>query len=99
MRASAIAISSSSNLCSGLVSALPARGPFLPATLGAAGGVVVLATFATRPMSISPFGLVDSACQLCCLSFETSYQLRDLAPLGPRQLANYPTVPRPHAAK
>src|SRR5580704_4650163 len=100
MRASAMAMSSSSNLCSGLVSALPARGPFLDATLAVVVTVVpVVATFATRAMSISPFDFVDSACQLCGLSFETSYQLRVLAPLGLGKLANYPTVPGPHVVE
>src|SRR6202140_2108518 len=92
MRASAMAISSSSNLCSGLASALPARGP-----LGAALGVVdVVATFATRAMSASPFQLVDGACKLPCLGFETRNPLRVLPTFGLGKLADYPTLQTLH---
>src|SRR3981081_1864890 len=87
MRASAIAISSSSNLCSGLASALPARGPVL------VGGL------ATRAISVSPFDVVDSACKVSGLSLESSYQLRVLAPFGLGKLANYPTVQAPHVVE
>src|SRR5258708_14619789 len=89
MRASAIAISSSSNLCSGLASALPARGPFFVATLGVAD---VVATFATRAMSASPFQLVDGARKLPCLGFKTRNPLRVLPTFGLGKLADYPTL-------
>src|ERR1700674_3044776 len=93
MRASAMAMSSSSNLCSGLVSALPARGPFV-ATLG-----VVVATLATRAMSASPFQLVDGACKLPCLGFETRNPLRVLPTFGLGKLADYPTVQALHVVE
>src|SRR5258708_3401168 len=96
MRASAIAISSSSNLCSGLASALPARGPFFVATLGVA---VVVATFATRAMSASPFQLVDGACKLPCLGFETRNPLRVLPTFGLGKLADYPTLQALHVVE
>src|ERR1700688_2636361 len=95
MRASAMAMSSSSNLCSGLVSALPARGPFF-ATLGVAA---VVATFATRAMSASPFQLVDGACKLPCLGFETRNPLRVLPTFGLGKLADYPTVQALHVVQ
>src|ERR1700686_619103 len=93
MRASAMAMSSSSNLCSGLVSALPARGPFV-AILG-----VVVATLATRAMSASPFQLVDGACKLPCLGFETRNPLRVLPTFGLGKLADYPTVQALHVVE
>src|SRR5260370_9476890 len=96
MRASAIAISSSSNLGTGLASALPARGPFFVATLGVAD---VVATFATRAMSASPFQLVDGACKLPCLGFETRNPLRVLPTFGLGKLAHYPTLQSLHVIK
>src|ERR1700680_449281 len=113
MRASAMAISSSSNLCSGLVSALPARGPFFGGTLGgstlgivaATLGVViatlgvVVATLATRAMSASPFQFVDGACKLPCLGFETRNPLRVLTSFGLGKLADYPTVQALHVVQ
>src|SRR4029077_15540921 len=94
MRSSAMVMSSSSNLCSGLASALPARGPFLVATLG-----VVVATFATRAMSASPFQLVDGACELPSLGFETRHPLRVLTTFGLGKLADYPTVQALHVVE
>src|SRR5216683_5428361 len=94
MRSSATAMSSSSNLCSGLASALPARGPFLVATLG-----VVVATFATRAMSTSPFQLIDGACEFPCLGFETRHPLRVLTTFGLGKLADYPTVQALHVVE
>src|SRR6202795_3998939 len=96
MRASAMAISSSSNLCSGLASALPARGALLEATFGV---VVVVATFATRAMSASPFQIVDGACKLPCLGFETRNPLRVLPTFGLGKLADYPTVQALHVVQ
>src|ERR1700693_2724000 len=96
MRASAMAISSSSNLCSGLASALPARAPLLDATFGV---VVVVATFATRAMSASPFQLVDGACKLPCLGFETRNPLRVLPTFGLGKLADYPTLQALHVVE
>src|SRR5450756_2455604 len=93
MRASAMAISSSSNLCSGLVSAFPARGLF-DATFG-----VVVATFATRAMSASPFQIVDGARELPCLGFETRHPLRVLPAFGLGKLADYPTVQALHVVE
>src|SRR5216684_7940581 len=94
MRSSATAMSSSSNLCSGLASALPARGPFLVATLG-----VVVATFATRAMSASPFQLIDGARELPCIGFETRHPLRVLTTFGLGKLADYPTVQALHVVE
>src|SRR4029077_20200725 len=96
MRSSAMVMSSSSNLCSGLASALPARGPFLDATLGV---VVVVATFATRAISASPFQLVDGACELPCIGFETRHPLRVLPTFGLGKLADYPTVQALHVVE
>src|ERR1700682_6562318 len=122
-----MAISSSSNLCSGLASALPARGPFLPATFGvttleaattfggtafgtsafgashlgaaAFGASFVVAAFTTRAMSPTPFHVVDGACELTGLSFETCHPFRVLPSFGLGKLANYPTVQASHVVE
>src|ERR1700681_548470 len=97
MSSSAIVMSSSSNLCSGLASALPARGPFLDATLGVV--VVVVAAFARRAMSASPFQIVDGACELPSLGFETRHPLRVLTTFGLGKLADYPTLQALHVVE
>src|ERR1700694_5783324 len=59
MRASAMAISSCSNLCSGLVSALPARGPVFEATFGVVAATLGLVG-ATLGVVNATLGIVDA---------------------------------------
>src|ERR1700693_139664 len=87
MSCSATAISSSSNLCSGLASALPARAP------------VLVAAFATRAISASPFHIGDGACELPGFGFETRHPLRVLPTFGLGKLADYPTVEALHVVE
>src|SRR3979409_2234351 len=87
MSCSAMAISSSSNLCLGLVSALPGR---VAALVGA---------LATRAMSASPFHIGDGTSELPGLGFETRHPFRVLAPFGLGKLADYPTVRGSHVVE
>src|SRR3981081_842022 len=88
MSCSATAISSHSNLCSGLASGFPARTP-----------VLIGAALATRAMSASPFQICDGACELPSLGFKTRNPFRVLTTLSLGKLANYPTVKTLHVVE